>query len=227
MVDTCAAEFEAVTPYFYGTYEEENEAPPLERPEGRRDRLGPDPDRPGHRVRLLLGPGRLGAARGRRAEHHDQLQPRDRLDRLRRLDRLYFEPLDEESGARRARRTRTSTIRCRPCPASSAARRRSTWPSRWQAASRILGSGVETRSTWPRTASASTTSDRPRHPAAARRIGPTVDEALTRRQADRLPGAGPPVVRARRPGDGDRPRTADLIALRRDRQGRSPARGRS
>ncbi|MGE3273339.1 MAG: carbamoyl-phosphate synthase large subunit, partial [Chloroflexota bacterium] len=30
MVDTCAAEFEAVTPYFYGSYEQENEAEPLE-----------------------------------------------------------------------------------------------------------------------------------------------------------------------------------------------------
>ncbi len=29
MVDTCAAEFEAATPYFYGTYEQENEAAPL------------------------------------------------------------------------------------------------------------------------------------------------------------------------------------------------------
>ncbi len=30
MVDTCAAEFEAETPYFYSTYDQENEAPPLE-----------------------------------------------------------------------------------------------------------------------------------------------------------------------------------------------------
>ena len=30
MVDTCAAEFEAATPYYYSTYEEENEALPLE-----------------------------------------------------------------------------------------------------------------------------------------------------------------------------------------------------
>ncbi len=29
MVDTCAAEFDAETPYFYSTYEQENEAPPL------------------------------------------------------------------------------------------------------------------------------------------------------------------------------------------------------
>jgi len=27
MVDTCAAEFEAKTPYYYGTYEEEDEIP--------------------------------------------------------------------------------------------------------------------------------------------------------------------------------------------------------
>jgi carbamoyl-phosphate synthase large subunit len=31
MVDTCAAEFDAGTPYFYSTYEQENEAQPLER----------------------------------------------------------------------------------------------------------------------------------------------------------------------------------------------------
>jgi len=30
MVDTCAAEFDAATPYFYSTYEQENEAKPLE-----------------------------------------------------------------------------------------------------------------------------------------------------------------------------------------------------
>src|SRR3972149_5748234 len=29
MVDTCAAEFDAVTPYFYSTYEQENEAEPI------------------------------------------------------------------------------------------------------------------------------------------------------------------------------------------------------
>src|SRR5690606_29249171 len=30
MVDTCAAEFEAYTPYYYSAYDEEDEAPPLE-----------------------------------------------------------------------------------------------------------------------------------------------------------------------------------------------------
>ena len=32
MVDTCAAEFEATTPYFYSTYETENEVPPGDKP---------------------------------------------------------------------------------------------------------------------------------------------------------------------------------------------------
>ncbi len=32
MVDTCAAEFEATTPYFYSTYETENEVPPSDKP---------------------------------------------------------------------------------------------------------------------------------------------------------------------------------------------------
>ena len=44
-VDTCAAEFEAATPYFYGTFEEESEAPP-----------------PGERSVIVLGsgPNRIG-----------------------------------------------------------------------------------------------------------------------------------------------------------------------
>ena len=46
MVDTCAAEFEAVTPYFYSCYEQENEAIPYQT-ENRGDRLRADPDRPG------------------------------------------------------------------------------------------------------------------------------------------------------------------------------------
>ena len=45
----------------------------------------PQPHRPGHRVRLLLLPCLLRAVRGRHRDHHDQLQPRDGLDRLRHL----------------------------------------------------------------------------------------------------------------------------------------------
>ena len=48
MVDTCAAEFEATTPYYYSTYETENEVIGDGQAENRRARLRPDPDRPRH-----------------------------------------------------------------------------------------------------------------------------------------------------------------------------------
>jgi carbamoyl-phosphate synthase large subunit len=64
VVDTCAGEFAARTPYYYGTYEQENESARSDRRRvvvsGRR----PEPHRPGHRVRLLLRAGGA-AARGR------------------------------------------------------------------------------------------------------------------------------------------------------------------
>ena len=109
-VDTCAAEFEAYTPYYYSTYEA-----PIRRSRGSRMRMPirtahairfgtdvrgrdraprrqgphhdprrrPQPHRPGHRVRLLLLPGRVRPARGRLRDHHGQLEPGDGLDRLR------------------------------------------------------------------------------------------------------------------------------------------------
>ncbi len=53
-VDTCAAEFAALTPYHYSTYDEENEVAPRERPAVIILGSRPEPDRPGRRVRLLL-----------------------------------------------------------------------------------------------------------------------------------------------------------------------------
>ncbi len=51
--------------------------------EGDHPRLRPQPDRPGHRVRLLLRPRLADAARGRLRDGDGQLQPGDRLHRLR------------------------------------------------------------------------------------------------------------------------------------------------
>ena len=82
-VDTCAAEFEAYTPYLYSTYEDEDEAAPTDRRKIMILGVGPEPHRPGHRVRLLLLPRRVRAARGRLRDDHGQLQPGDGLDRLR------------------------------------------------------------------------------------------------------------------------------------------------
>ncbi|HEY7466577.1 MAG TPA: carbamoyl-phosphate synthase large subunit, partial [Dehalococcoidia bacterium] len=97
MVDTCAAEFEAVTPYFYSTYEEENEAPPLA----------------GDKV-LVIGSGPIRIGQGiefdyasvhavwalQEAGYHALIansNPETVSTDFDTSDRLYFEPLDEES----------------------------------------------------------------------------------------------------------------------------------
>ena len=82
-VDTCAAEFESFTPYLYSSYEPSCEANPERPQQGRDPRQRAEPDRPGHRVRLLLLPRRLRAARGRPRDGDGQLQPGDGVDRLR------------------------------------------------------------------------------------------------------------------------------------------------
>ena len=62
-VDSCAGEVEAASNYFYSTWGEEDEAPPTGDEAARRHpRLGPEPDRPGDRVRLLLRPRRADAS---------------------------------------------------------------------------------------------------------------------------------------------------------------------
>ena len=63
-IDTCAAEFEAETPYFYSTYEDENESIRTARRKVVDPRRRPEPDRAGDRVRLLLRPRLLRALRG-------------------------------------------------------------------------------------------------------------------------------------------------------------------
>jgi carbamoyl-phosphate synthase large subunit len=97
MVDTCAAEFDAATPYFYSTYEQENEALP----------------EPGPKA-LVVGSGPIRIGQGIEFDYCS-VQAAQALDRAgyRSLmansnpetvstdfdtcDRLYFEPLDEEA----------------------------------------------------------------------------------------------------------------------------------
>ena len=97
MVDTCAAEFEAVTPYFYSTYEEENEAEPL-----------------AGKKALVIGSGPIRIGQGiefdycsvhavwalQEAGYHAIIansNPETVSTDFDTSDRLYFEPLDEES----------------------------------------------------------------------------------------------------------------------------------
>lgn len=96
MVDTCAAEFDAVTPYFYGTYDEENEARPT----------------PGEKM-LVIGSGPIRIGQGIEFDYCSvqaawSLQeagvgailansnPETVSTDFDTSDRLYFEPLDEE-----------------------------------------------------------------------------------------------------------------------------------
>ena len=73
-------------------------------PQGRDPRLGSQPDRPRHRVRLLLRARQHGpTCRGLR-DGHGQLQPRDRVDRLRRVGSSVFRAPDRRGRCQRHRR---------------------------------------------------------------------------------------------------------------------------
>ena len=97
MVDTCAAEFEAVTPYFYSCYDQENEAEPLPAP--RALVIGSGPIRIGqgiefdycsvHAAWALDGSG----VKSIMVNSNPETVSTD-FDTS---DRLYFEPLDEEA----------------------------------------------------------------------------------------------------------------------------------
>ena len=97
MVDTCAAEFEAVTPYFYSAYEEENEAEPLAGEKA--VVIGSGPIRIGQGIEFdycsvhaawALDNAGIGSIMV-------NSNPETVSTDFDTSDRLYFEPLDEES----------------------------------------------------------------------------------------------------------------------------------
>lgn len=99
MVDTCAGEFEAATPYFYATYEQEDEAVPLEGP--RAVVVGSGPIRIGQGIEFDYS-----AVQAARALHENNVasiminsNPETVSTDFDASDRLYFEPLDAESVA--------------------------------------------------------------------------------------------------------------------------------
>ncbi len=97
MVDTCAAEFEAVTPYFYSTYEQENEAEPLPGPKA--VILGSGPIRIGQGIEFdCCCVQAAGALRDRGvASIMVNSNPETVSTDFDESARLYFDPLDEES----------------------------------------------------------------------------------------------------------------------------------
>ena len=99
MVDTCAAEFEAVTPYFYSTYEQENEASPLLGPKA--VILGSGPIRIGQGIEFDCCCVQSAAALRERgvAPIMVNSNPETVSTDFDASARLYFDPLDEESVA--------------------------------------------------------------------------------------------------------------------------------
>ena len=97
MVDTCAAEFEAATPYFYSTYEEENEA--LPESGDRALVVGSGPIRIGQGIEFDYAS--VKAAQALRAAGYAAVMANSNPETVSTdfdtSDRLYFEPLDEES----------------------------------------------------------------------------------------------------------------------------------
>jgi len=97
MVDTCAAEFAAATPYFYSTYEQENEAEPLE---GEATLvIGSGPIRIGQGIEFDYCSVR--SAMELRAANVGSIMVNSNPETVSTdfdsSSRLYFEPLDEES----------------------------------------------------------------------------------------------------------------------------------
>jgi len=99
MVDTCAAEFEAVTPYFYSTYEQENEALPLEGPKA--IVLGSGPIRIGQGIEFdcCCVQSTIALRDQGVASIMVNSNPETVSTDFDSSARLYFEPLDEESVA--------------------------------------------------------------------------------------------------------------------------------
>jgi carbamoyl-phosphate synthase large subunit len=99
MVDTCAGEFAAATPYFYSTYEQQDEALPLGRP--RAVVVGSGPIRIGQGIEFDYSA--VQAAQALRdngiASIMINSNPETVSTDFDASDRLYFEPLDSESVA--------------------------------------------------------------------------------------------------------------------------------
>ena len=97
MVDTCAAEFDAVTPYYYSTYDQENEATPL--PGRSALILGSGPIRIGQGIEFDYCSVHAAWALGEEGINSIMVNsnPETVSTDFDTSDRLYFEPLDIES----------------------------------------------------------------------------------------------------------------------------------
>ena len=225
-VDTCAAEFAAQTPYHYSSYDEETEVAPSGQRQGAHPRQRPQPHRPGHRVRLRLRARVVRAARRRLRDRDGQLQPRDRLAPT-------TTPATGSTSSRSPSRTCSRSSR----PSGGRGGRRELvgvivqlgGQTPLRLAQELKDGGVPIVGTTPEAIHLA--EDRGAFgevlaaaglPAPKHGIATSYDEAKADRRRRRLPGAGPPVLRARRTRHGDRLRRRDARRLHRARHAHRP-----
>ena len=204
-VDTCAAEFEAYTPYLYSSYDQEDEAPPTDR-----------------KKVLILGSGPIRIGQGiefdyccvhaafalREAGLRDgdaQLQPGDRLHRLRH-QRSPVLRAAHHRGRARGRAAREAGGRHRAVRRADAAA-----PLGAAGAGGAAHPGDQPGGHRPRRGSrALLRADREARSApAGERHRAQPGRGLRHRRAHRLPGDGASQLRARRPRDGGGLRRAE------------------
>ena len=221
-VDTCAAEFAARTPYLYSSYDEETEVPSGTRPKV--IILGSGPNRIGQGIEFDYAC--VHASFALAAAGYETVMvncnPETVSTDYDTSGRLYFEPLTledvlevvhAEAADRAGRRGDRAARRADPAgPGAAAGRRRGAGRGH-------LGRGHQP-GRGPRRVRQGAGRGRAARAAARHR-------AVGRRGAgggggDRLPGAGPAVVRARRPGHGDRLRRPDAGRVRGPGDGRRP-----
>ncbi len=206
-VDTCSAEFFAETPYHYGTYEDESEVASSDR--AKVIILGSGPNRIGQGIEFdyCCVHACFALADAGYETVMVNCNPETVSTDYDTSDRLYFEPLSTEGVLNVIDAERRSAEDGGGSLAGVIVSLGGQTPLKLADAlpeGLVLGTspGVDRRGRGPRPLERAVRP--PRDPAAGRR-----DRALTRRGArhhrpDRLPGAGPPELRARRSRHGDR-----------------------
>ena len=125
MIDTCASEFDSYIPYFYSTYETENESDRF-RPKRRSSSSAPAPSASVRAWNSTIPPSTPSSTiqQTRLRGHHHQQQPRNRLHRLHHRRQAVLRAADR--GGRDEHRA-SGEARAASSP-PWAARRPSTWP---------------------------------------------------------------------------------------------------
>ena len=206
--------------YYYSTYNRPDKVAVQLAQEGHGARRRPQPHRPGHRVRLLLRPRRLRPARGRLRDHHGQLQPGNRLHRLRHLGQALL---------RAAHGRGRAGIYEKEKPEGVVVQFGGQTPL--NIANELAAAGVKILGTSPDTIDLAEDRDRFRKmmekmgiPMPESGMASSFEEAQADRRAHRLPGHGAAVLRARRTRHGSRPRRGDAPGIRRRGGGRHAGR---